>query len=55
MNLQRATRTHTRNAGSPTGRESQGDGVPIVVRSRESLLPGEGEQVMQTVRTERYS
>lgn len=31
--------------GSPTGRESYGDGVPIVVRERESRLHGEGEQV----------
>ncbi|MFQ5981639.1 MAG: hypothetical protein ACE5OZ_26130 [Candidatus Heimdallarchaeota archaeon] len=32
-------------AGSPTGRESYGDGVPIVVSDRESLSQGEGEQV----------
>ena len=35
-----------RNAGSPTGRESYGDGDPIVVRGRESLLHGEGGQVL---------
>jgi len=29
----------------PKGRESYGDGVPIVVRDRESLLQGEEEQV----------
>src|SRR5580693_4900819 len=40
------------NAGSPKGRESYGDGVPIVVAGvttcqgrRESRLQGEGEQV----------
>ena len=31
-----------RNSGSPTGRESYGDGAPIVVSGRESLLHGEG-------------
>jgi hypothetical protein len=31
--------------GSPTGREPYGDGVPIVVRGRESRPHGEGEQV----------
>ena len=30
------------NVGSPTGRESYGDGAPIVVRARESLVHGEG-------------
>jgi hypothetical protein len=35
-----------RNAGSPTGRESYGDGAPIVVRGRESRLHGEGGQVL---------
>ena len=34
-----------RNAGSPKGREPYGDGVPIVVRDRESRLHGEVEQV----------
>jgi len=33
-------------AGSPTGRESYGDGVPIVVRERESRSHGEGGQVL---------
>ncbi len=33
------------NTGSPTGRESYGDRVPIVVCERESRLLGEGEQV----------
>ena len=31
--------------GSPTGRESYGDGVLVVVRGRESRLHGEGGQV----------
>lgn len=30
------------NAGSPTGRESYGDGTPVVVGARESLAHGEG-------------
>ena len=30
------------NSGSPTGREPQGDGTPIVVGERESRLHGEG-------------
>src|SRR5262249_30526064 len=34
-----------RNSGSPTGREPQGDGAPVVVRDRESRSPGEGGQV----------
>lgn len=34
-----------RNAGSPTGRESYGDGALIVVRGRENRLHGEGGQV----------
>ncbi len=33
------------SAGSPKGREPHGDGVPIVVRGRESRPHGEGEQV----------
>ena len=37
--------THTRNAGLPTGREPYGNGVPIVVRGRESRPHGEGGQV----------
>lgn len=35
-----------RNTGSPKGRESYGDGAPIVVRGRESRLHGEGGQVL---------
>ena len=34
-----------KSQGSPKGRESQGDRVPIVVRERESRSHGEGEQV----------
>jgi hypothetical protein len=33
------------NSGSPTGREPYGDGVPVVVRVRESRTHGEGGQV----------
>ena len=36
---------HPRNVGWPKGREPYGDGVPIVVRDRESRLHGEVEQV----------
>jgi len=36
---------HERNTGSPTGRETYGDGASIVVRERESRLHGEGRQV----------
>ena len=36
---------YIRNVGLPKGRESYGNGVPIVVRVRESLIQGEGEQV----------
>src|SRR5580693_5701803 len=50
------------NAGSPKGRESYGDGVPIVVAGvttcqgrRESRLQGEGEQVTGHRETERYA
>ena len=43
-----------RNSGSPTGRESYGDGDPIVVRGRESRPHGEGGQVLsRTLRRER--
>src|SRR5688500_13282911 len=35
---------HHRNAGWPKGRESQGHGVLVVVRGRESRLHGEGGQ-----------
>jgi hypothetical protein len=38
---------HQRNAGSPTGRESYGDGVSVVVRGRESRPHGEGRQVVR--------
>ena len=38
-----------RNAGSPKNREVHGDGVPIVVGARESLVHGEGEQVRQWI------
>ena len=34
-----------RNTGWPTGRETDGHGVPIVVRGRESRLQGEVGQV----------
>ena len=34
-----------RNMGSPTGRETYGDGDPIVVGERESRLQGEVGQV----------
>ncbi len=36
-----------RITGSPKGRESHGDGVPVVVCDGESPLHGEGEQVSQ--------
>ncbi len=39
------------NAGSPTGRESYGDGVSVVVSGRESRLQGEGRQVAATQRS----
>src|SRR6266571_1974998 len=35
-------------AGSPTGREPYGDGVPIVVRARENLAHGEGGQEVRS-------
>jgi hypothetical protein len=38
-------RLSRKNAGSPTGREPLGDGVPVVVSGRESRLHGEGGQV----------
>ena len=37
--------TQARNAGLPTGQEPYGNGVPIVVRRRESRPHGEGGQV----------
>ena len=36
-----------RNAGTPTGGDPQGDGVPVVVRGRESRPHGEGGQVSE--------
>ena len=36
-----------RNAGSPTGGNPHGDGVPVVVRGRESRPHGEGGQVSE--------
>jgi hypothetical protein len=41
-----------RNSGSPKGRESYGDGDPIVVRGRESRPHGEGGQVLRGTHTE---
>ena len=35
------------NVGSPKGRESKGDGAPIVVRGRESRPHGEGGQEIE--------
>jgi hypothetical protein len=46
--------THVRNAGLPTGREPYGNGVPVVVRGRESRLHGEGGQVNRMTRPRRY-
>jgi hypothetical protein len=43
------TRRTSGNAGSPKNREVHGDGVPIVVGARESLVRGEGEQVRQWI------
>jgi len=43
------------NVGSPTGRESYGDGAPIVVCGRESRLLGEGGQVSRISREGRYA
>ena len=40
------------SAGSPNGREPQGDRVPIVVRGRESRPHGEGGQVARCRRRE---
>ena len=55
-------RTTGTNAGSPTGREPHGDGVPIVVvgatthlGGRESRLQGQGAQVTGYLTTERYA
>src|SRR5215831_9083167 len=43
---------HQRNAGSPTGRESHGDGVSVVVGGRESRPQGEGRQVGRRLKGE---
>jgi hypothetical protein len=58
----RSIRTTKTNAGSPTGREPYGDGVPIVVvgvtshqGDRESRSQGEGAQVIATSSEERYA
>jgi hypothetical protein len=55
-------RTTATNAGSPTGREPQGHGVPIVVvrftphqGGRESRPQGEGAQATGYPRTGRYA
>src|SRR4051794_30938155 len=54
----RSTRTTGTNVGSPTGRESYGDGGPVVVAGvtpgqggRESRPQGEGGQVIRTPET----
>jgi hypothetical protein len=39
-------RSTSRNTGSPTGREAQGDGAAVVVGGRESRPQGEGPQVL---------
>src|SRR5260370_35770604 len=43
---------HHRNAGWPTGRESQGHGVLVVVGDGESPLQGEGGQVGRPLKGE---
>ena len=60
--LRHAIRAAATNVGSPTGREPQGDGVPIVVvgvtthqGGRESRLQGQGAQVTGYLTTERYA
>jgi hypothetical protein len=59
VTLSRATRT---NAGSPVGRESYGDGGPVVVAGvtpgqggRESRPQGEGGQVIGHHQVGRYA
>ncbi len=42
-----------RNTGLSTGGDTYDNGVPIVVSGRESLLQGEGEQVMKIMKTGR--
>ncbi len=44
------TRLMCATVGSPSRRESDGDGVSIVVRARESRVQGEGEQGVQQMR-----
>jgi hypothetical protein len=51
-----------RTTGSPTGREPQGDGEPVVVvgvtphqGARESRAQGDVAQVTRTVRPRRYA
>jgi hypothetical protein len=58
----RSIRTTKTNAGSPTGREPYGDGVPIVVvgvtshlGGRESRSQGEGAQVIAIFSDESYA
>ena len=46
---------HCGNAGSPTGRESYGDGAIVVVRAEESSVHGEGWQVATRDRQNRYA
>ena len=43
------------NTGLPTGRETYGNGVPIVVRDGESPLHGEGEQMKSYTENWRYA
>jgi hypothetical protein len=59
VTLLRTTRT---NVGSPTGRESYGDGVPVVAvgvtthqGGRESRPQGQGAQVTGHPKTGRYA
>src|SRR5439155_17379155 len=42
----RAQRLASVNTGLPKGRESHGNGVPVVVRVRENLTHGKGGQVI---------
>ena len=41
--------------GLPKGRESYGNGVPVVVKVRENLIKGEGEQVKQLCQEKKES
>jgi hypothetical protein len=47
--------SYERNAGLPKGGDPQGNGDPVVVRARESLVHGEGGQVSQMDRKRRYA